>query len=156
MTSQALTDALIASGWSPDRSISIAYWMDQLRSYGLTILPEAESVLRTFGGLVVNPVRSPSDKYAPGVIRFDPLLACEPDRIQWWERYLQMKLTPLGEVGDQACLVLAENGTVFSIWDGILFKDGNSFTEALENTLVFGNEAPIKYADQSENDEKDR
>lgn len=144
MMSPELETILRAAGWNPDRSVSISKWIETLRSHGFSVVPEAEVILRGFGGLKVEPARTPADKYAPGVVIFNPLLAAELDRVTDWQEYLGMVLTPIGEVAGQACLLIAEDGSVYTSWDRFLWKNGASLSDSLENTLVFGRQRPVE------------
>lgn len=145
MISSQLQQVLVESGWSPGRSIDIERWVHELTSHGLTMLPQARLILQNFGGLTISPVRTPADAYSPEVIIFDPLHDTEYDRIEYWQDCTGMKLTPLGASPKGTCLMLAENGQIFGGWDRFLFKYGNSFDEAMENSLIFAKSKPTEH-----------
>jgi SUKH-3 immunity protein len=146
MFSDTVLSTLAASGWTPNRKTPTAQWVGQLESEGFTMLPEAVSVLEGFGGLEIVPWKSASDAYAAEVLRFDPILAAsgEFDRIDYWQSRLNTRLSPIGETGGGAILLLAEDGRVFSCWDGVLWLDGTSFQDALENTLIVAKRKPLE------------
>ncbi len=146
MLSQALRDVLTAVGWAPDRSVPTSQWIAALEAGGFSVVPAAAAILRNFGGLTLPPVRRPSDPHAPENLVFDPLGTADPEAAAYWEQFLGKKLTPIAEVGDQGCLLLAETGEVYTSWDRFLFRDGDSLEDALENTLVFGRRRPVELA----------
>lgn len=147
MLSQELQFQLRQQGWSPERRVSIHAWVAQLVSTGFTVLPEAEAILRNFGGLKVAPIRASHDAYAANVITFDPVIEIlsEIGRIEFWQQQLGQILTPLGVKGDgDVILTVSEKGQVFGDWGNIIFKYGDSFDDALESSLVFARRKPTK------------
>ncbi len=138
--SQEVQAVLRQQGWSPERKVSTRDWVAQLAGNGFTVLPEAEAILQNFGGLQITPVTTPSDAYAAEVIRFDPVteVLSEVGRVEFWQKQLGRKLTPLGVLyPSEAMLLLADNGQVFAEWGNIIKERGNSFQDALESHLVF-------------------
>jgi hypothetical protein len=152
MFSDTVLSTLEASGWAPNRRVPTVQWVSQLESEGFIMLPEAVKVLEGFGGLEIIPRKAASDAYAAEVLRFDPLLAAsgEFDRIDYWQRRLNTRLSPIAETGGGAALLLAEDGRVFSCWDGVLWLDGTSFEDALENTLVVAKRKPVEFGRMSD------
>jgi hypothetical protein len=138
---------LESAGWSPNRRVSSAHWVKTLADEGFTLVSEAVVILESFGGLEVHPCRIGSQDYVPETIRFDPVLAASGDfdRVQYWQDSLKVKLSPIAEVG-AAILMLAEDGRVFSCWDNVLWLDGTTFDDAMENTLIVGKRTPIEIA----------
>lgn len=148
MFSQEVQAELLRQGWSPGRNVDIHEWLPQLTSHGFSVSLAAEVVLRSFGGLVISPVRSPEDKYHAKVIEFDPVthVLSERDRIAFWEGKLDLALTPLGILGsDDVILLLAENGAVVGDWGNILFEYGRSFEDSLAETLLFAKRKPAAF-----------
>jgi hypothetical protein len=116
--------ALKRSGWSPDRRVSIQYWIDELTSEGFTIHPEAVTVLQNYGSLRI--------ETHVGTLTFDPLFASgEFDMVQYWETRLAKKLSPIGEA-EAAMILLADDGLVFGSRDGELIQIGTSFQDAID------------------------
>jgi hypothetical protein len=152
MLSDTVVSTLAASGWTPDRRAATAQWVSQLESEGFTMLPEAVKLLESFGGLNVVPRKDASDAYSAEVLRFDPVLAAsgEFDRIDYWQRRLNTPLSPIAETGGGAILLLAKDGRVFSCWDGVLWLDGTSFEDALENTLIAARKMPVEIGRMSD------
>ncbi|MCE9553725.1 MAG: SUKH-3 domain-containing protein [Planctomycetes bacterium] len=144
MISSELQSVLHAAGWRPNRRVSVTYWIDTLRSHGFSIVPQAEVILEEFGGLEMKPKVGPSDKHAPGVVIIDPLKDGEFDRVSGWQKRLKMKLTPIGVFSGEACLLVAEDGSIYTSWDRFLWKRGDSLLDALENTLLFGHRSPVE------------
>jgi hypothetical protein len=147
MFSNAVLSTLEASGWTPHRKVPTAEWVGQLEAEGFIMLPEAVKVLEAFGGLEIVPRKTAADVYAAEVLRFDPTLAAsgEFDRISYWQSRLNTRLSPIAETGGGAILLLAEDGRVFSCWDGVLWLDGTSFEDALENTLIVAKRKPVEF-----------
>jgi hypothetical protein len=139
-----LENVLRAAGWKPDRRVSTSEWVETLRLHGFSVVPEAEAALQEFGGLKVEPVRTPSDTHAPGVVIFDPLREAELDRVADWQEQLGTRLTPIGHFSGQSCLLIAEGGSVYTSWDRFLWKNGSSLLDALGNTLLFGRRKPVE------------
>jgi len=145
MFSQSALRILEASGWFPGRTVSIASWTNSLRSEGFTVIPEAARLLEEFGGLTIYPKHPTSGMPVADTIRFDPLLAASGDfnRVDYWQRKLNVLLTPLAEVGN-AMMLLAEDGRVFICGDNILLLAGDSFVDAMDNTLACRNRKPLR------------
>ena len=87
MYSSNVLSTLYAAGWTPDRKVSTAQWVNQLEFEGFVMLPSAIDILERFGGLETRPQKTSSDVFLPGVLRFDPLLAAsgEFDRVDYWQ-----------------------------------------------------------------------
>jgi hypothetical protein len=147
MYSEKVLLALESSGWKPDRRVLVDVWTARLMSEGFTILPEALSLLEVFGGLVIRPVKSRSDVYVANAVTFDPVLAAsgEFDRVDYWQKKLNLTFTPIAEVGG-AILMLASDGRLFSCRDRIIWLEGESFDDAIENTLVVPTRRPVEFA----------
>jgi hypothetical protein len=156
MMSQALRDALFDSGWSPTRHTPTAEWIANLTADGFQAIPEAEEIIASFGGLTLRSVPLGSAVYQPPVVFFDPITPGgqgDVDRIPDWERRLHIKLNPIADLSaGHATLLLASDGRVFAAMDGMLYLYGESFEDALENTLVFGRRIPQKAGELSEGD----
>jgi hypothetical protein len=153
MLSDAVQAILRPQGWSPGRKVSTRDWIHQLVSEGYTVLPQAELLLQNFGGLEITPARRPIDAYAADVIRFDPAKASagEFERVDFWQRQLGQRLTPLGElVACESILLLGESGYVFCEWSNIIAECGSSFEDALESTLIIAQRRPLKRAVDAE------
>lgn len=147
MFSDTVLSILEASGWTANRRVPTAQWVQQLESEGFTMLPDAVKVLEGFGGLQIVPQQTASDTFLKGVIRFDPVLAAsgEFDRIDYWQQRLNSKLSPIAEGSKGDILLLAEDGRVFACWDAQLFLDGASFEDALENTLIVAKRKSVEF-----------
>ena len=138
MLSDTVVSILEASGWTPNRKVPTSHWVNQLESEGFTMLPDAVKVLEEFGGLEIVPRKTAADTFIKGVLRFNPLLSAsgEFERVDYWQHRLNVKLSPMAEDSKGGILLLAEDGRVFICWDGKMFLVGESFEDALENSLV--------------------
>lgn len=147
MFSNDVSAAFEAAGWSPDRRVSTDQWVRDLTAEGFTLHPRAIALLENVGGLTVVPPKLPTNVYNPEKIFFDPLRASgEFDRVEYWERYLETHLSPIAELSGGAIVVIAEDGRIFTCWDVVLWWDGDSFEDAVENTLVAAHRRPRELA----------
>jgi SUKH-3 immunity protein len=138
MFSDIVVSILEASGWAPNRKVPTSQWAGQLESEGFTMLPDAVKVLEGFGGLEIVPRKTAGDTFLKGVVRFDPLLSAsgEFDRVDYWQHRLNIKLSPIAEDSKGGIVLLADDGRVFICWDGKMLFIGESFEDALENSLI--------------------
>ena len=112
------------------------------------MLPRAVRVLEEFGGLTVIPPKVPRGKFPAEVLHSIGLAASgEFDRIDYWQCRLKIRLSPIAELGGGAILLLAEDERVFTSFDRLLWIDGSSFEDALNNTLIVTQRRPIKFAE---------
>jgi hypothetical protein len=132
----ALTGVLSRAGWGSKRCIDTTVWEQSLKEYGFSVSPAALNVLSEYGSLVVHPVPSDTDEHSSSTVIFEPLEEAEQDRIEYWEKRLNLALTPVGGTSGIALLV-AENGEVYAEWSGIFWRVGSDIVDALENVLIF-------------------
>jgi hypothetical protein len=147
MFTDTVLSTLKASGWTPNRNVVTTQWVKELESQGFAMLPGAVNILERFGGLEVVPPAAASGAYRAEVLRFDPVLGAsgEFDRVDYWQRRLNTRLSPIGELGGGAILLLAQDHRVFSCWCDLLWLDGTSFEDALENTLIIARRKPVEF-----------
>jgi hypothetical protein len=131
------------AGWFPRREISaqVSAWAESLRqSDSLEIFPEAERILREFGGLTIG-AQGPGVTCAKGLALFDPLSAQgEGERLSVYAEAASTKLYPLGEELGQSgwWFVVGEDRRVYSFGDcDFMIVVGDFFEEALRN-LIYG------------------
>ncbi len=138
MFSERVFATLQSCGWTPERRVSTESWVSQLTSEGFTFIPKAIAVLENLGGLEIRPLNMVTDALTAGVLRFDPILAAsgEFDRVDYWQRQLSTKLSPVAETSRGGMLLLAEDGRVYVTSDGALWLCGESLEDAFENTLI--------------------
>ncbi len=150
--SDTVHSILEASGWTPHRKVPTAQWVNQLESEGFTMLPDAVRALEAFGGLEIVPRKTAADSFLKGVLRFDPVLAAsgEFERVDYWQKRLNTKLSPLAEGSKGELLLLAEDGRILSCYDGQLFLDGVSFEDAFENTLIVAKRKSVEIGRMSD------
>ncbi|MEW4452001.1 SUKH-3 domain-containing protein [Bremerella sp. JC817] len=127
------------AGWSPGREVSpeqLHKWKVELESDGFTITDNARKVWHELGGLKIHQRTLASGQIIPG-LDFDPLWADgEFDRIEYWERKLSTRMTPIGMIGGGMLIMLAEDDTVYMCFGPTLFFCAQSFTEAMDSHLV--------------------
>jgi hypothetical protein len=149
--SPTLEKALLSAGWSPTRQVSTSEWVAALSADGFDVIPDAADVMAGFGGLTFRTVALPSSVFQPPVVFFDPTMPGgngDVSRIPDWERRLNIKMNPIGELsGGHSVLVFGEDGRIFGTLDGLLYLYGKSFEDALENTLLFGKRVPQRIGD---------
>ena len=154
MMSEALKEALINAGWTPERRISTCGWVAQLKADSFELLPQAEEIIASFGGLTL---RSQGLAYQPPVVFFDPAIPGgkgDVARIPVWERKLGVTMNPIAELSFGASvLALASDGRVYSVFNGTLYLYGESLVDALENCLMFGKRIPQEYGHLTEADD---
>ena len=107
--------------------------------------------MATFGGLTLRSVSLSPSVYQPPVVFFDPTMPGgkgDVSRIPDWERRLNTKMNPIGELSSgHAVLVFSEDGRIFAALDGLLYLYGTTFEDALELTLMPGERSPQKVGD---------
>jgi hypothetical protein len=148
MISQKLEKKLVAAGWYQMRRVSTTDWVAGLLEDGFDVIPEAEKIIANFGGITLKEVPEECTVYQPPVVFFDPTTpggGGDVDRVPDWERRLGIIINPIGELsGGHATLLYGNDGRIFSALDGLLYLYGESFEDALENTLLFGRRIPQK------------
>lgn len=133
----ALAVALSRAGWTPKRCVDTTEWEQSLKQYEFSVCRAALNVLSEYGGLMIAPVPSEADEHAPSTVIFDPLEEAEQDRIEYWEKRLNLVFTPVGGTTGGTTLLVAENGEVYEEWSGIFWQVGSDIVDALGNVLLF-------------------
>jgi hypothetical protein len=130
------------SGWARNRKLPTSQWVAQLASEGFSMLPDAVKVLESFGGLEIVPQKTVADTFLKGV----PLLSAagEFERVDCWQRRLNIKLSPIGEDSKGGMILLAEDGRAFICSDSELFLIGASFEDAMENSLIIAKRKAVE------------
>lgn len=129
-----VTEALLTSGWHPDRHIDITTWLDKLNRAGLIINQHAVDIWSEFGGLFIE--RSSIEK--PSCILFDPIEASSTladDAIRLCADYNE-NLSPIGVWSEQYPCYIAESGWVMAIGPGWDWKLGDDLEETLELVVL--------------------
>src|SRR5262245_36440311 len=113
--SPGVENVLRQFGWSPDRNVSIANWLDRLKGEGLTTNAVAERVLSNLGGLTITPPTNEDNQFAPSKIEFDPVKAAggESDRVLSWQEDFNLKLFPVGRYDPLFIILISADGRVF-------------------------------------------
>lgn len=133
--SPATRRVLEASGWSPNRRVSIEAWNSVLRAEGYQLSPLAEEVLRGLGGLRVRPVFT--GNYVHDLL-FEPELAGSGayDIAEEFENRFGQQFYPIAEWISNACVFLGDHGKVVSYDDIERLDIADTFTEALDVLLL--------------------
>lgn len=129
-------------GWHPDRSVSddVERWKRELAEFA--IFDVAETVLTEFGGLECKE-QGPGIEAARSKFSLDPTLALgEGDRFDDFEKEIDRRLYPLGEVdGGHAFLAIADDGRIYAM-EQALWHVGDDIWDALDR-LMRGRKMPI-------------
>lgn len=128
--------ALRISGWHPERAVDIEPWIAQLEKVGYCMNDQSRALLRTLGGLVIEPVLVDERAYLPTATILDPLRLLWLPRQKAWEGFLETSLSPLGEGLGDAALYISDDGRIFASWDRLFECLGCSVEDSLE-TLLF-------------------
>lgn len=108
-------DLLRGAGWSPERKVDVAEWIDQFQQAGLPAHEAAIKFLGEFGRLHFwNP--GPDTTNPNPSFHFDPA-ECEgeEDRFLAWSEVVERSLFPVGEVGTFAFLGIDETGELYLV-----------------------------------------
>lgn len=146
MMSDTLRNVLTSCGWHEDRIVDPSKWVTRLAAEGFIMIPEAVSILKSFGGLTIVPQKSPDAVFLPDKLTFDPVLAAsgEFEAVDYWQSTIGKKLSPIAEIGGGAILMVGDDGQIMSCWPDRIWRDGASFIDALENTLIIGKRRPLE------------
>ena len=139
MFSDFVTKVLDGAGWYPTRRVSMKHIVKALTDDGWTMVPEAIRILENFGLLTITPPPiAPGSLMRADELVFNPDDAAlgEYDVIQDWENQLGVRLSPVAEHGGQGLLLVAEDGRVYLSFGDLMLKMGETFEDALENTLI--------------------
>jgi hypothetical protein len=144
--SREAINVLRTAGWDPESERSdVAEWIRVLESE-FSPFPRALEVLTRFGGVDVK-LSGPGEAWARQSFRFDPTRAeGEGDRFSDFSSMLGVRLYPLGEVGNEAFLAIAEDGRVYALMLD-LWLVGASIENAIE-TMVRGRASPVVISEE--------
>jgi hypothetical protein len=134
--------SLRAAGWSPERIVDIGEWVKALREDGNTVFPRAESILESFGGLLIR-----ARTYGGLRQSFD----VDPshwvgmrDIISDTEEVLGCHVFPLGQLSGDAMLAVLDDGRIISEFQGYVDLLGENWSSALDHlTLGKGGVLPL-------------
>lgn len=127
--------ALEASGWRPDRAVPVEDWHRVLAAEGFVLSDLAGEVLRSLGGLRVDPT-VPGPYHHP--VLFEPVLAGSGSRdvAEEFETLFHQRFYPVAEWISNACVFVGDGGKVVS-YDDIEWLDiADSVGAALEVMLL--------------------
>ncbi|WP_157432784.1 MULTISPECIES: SUKH-3 domain-containing protein [unclassified Actinoplanes] len=130
-----LLSVLEVSGWSTERDVDIAHWVEQLKLDGFDAHGLALEVLRSFGGLSIAPVREDGPNFSnDDPLNFDPAaggfgqrsLASEVESILGGNFY------PIGEWLSHSSVFVESGGMVVATGMGWIWGLGDTFEDALQ------------------------
>lgn len=125
---------LLTAGWYPGRTVDPSAWINQLEREGLRCSPAAEDVLRTLGGIRVEPPEPTGAAIGTEPFDFRPLEVAsgESDRFPGWEAKAGTPLFPLGAAYSWCILLMAPDGRVFLGVANEILLVGMTIQEALD------------------------
>jgi hypothetical protein len=142
----AVQQVLRSSGWHPGRDVPCDDVVEKFCGQGFAFTPLAMEILRHFGGLTVKPIVDAASVYLPSSIVFNPTVACDGlhEVVQEWENRLGCTLSPIASLTDgPIALLVGSDECIYGIWGMIAWKYGESFVDALDNTLIVAARHPI-------------
>jgi hypothetical protein len=136
--SPLVADVLRKSGWFAGRDVSQSFFSPP----EFALFPEAEEVLKEFGGLRLGSCGAGVD-FATSDVVIDPGLATHlKEELKGYEHSVKAKLFPLGEVHrGHGYLVIDEQGRVYLLSDE-LAPFASTFSRSLEMLLLGKNAKP--------------
>ncbi|WP_339744835.1 SUKH-3 domain-containing protein [uncultured Rubinisphaera sp.] len=136
--SKDIQQVLHKCGWHADRCVDISECVSDLEKSGVTVVPPAIKILKNFYGLKITPPHRSRPKLTAESLYFDPYFAYggELDRLLFYQEVILCSVTPLAEVGGGAILIISEIGKVYIAFGDHIWLSGDSFIDALENTLI--------------------
>lgn len=136
-----ISSTLAAAGWSTDRRIDISRWQTWYSLEGYEPDETTFDILRSFGGLTLEPPRLENAYYRGGRTEFEPELAAdgESPRIHEWEPEVGELLWPIGEWVQMYILLNSPSGAIYAEAPGHGFgvlRLGVDFADALRSLII--------------------
>ncbi|MFG2571397.1 SUKH-3 domain-containing protein [Streptomyces sp. NPDC048481] len=145
----ALT-ALRQAGWSPDRKVSTAQWLEPLQSEGFRAHPLAGEILASLGGLTVEPGNRVGPNFTnEDPLTFDPLEAGAGQRgtAEEVEGILGGSYFPIGEWLSYSSVFVEAGGRVIATGMGWIWELGATVEAALELAICANRPLICLYSD---------
>ncbi|WP_445954616.1 SUKH-3 domain-containing protein [Streptomyces sp. LNU-CPARS28] len=133
--SQDLIGALVASGWSSERSVDHARWVEPLEREGFRAHPLVKEVLSARGGISLQPVNRVGPNFSnEEPWNFDPFAggSGQRDLAVDVEGVLGGEYFPVGEWLSYSSVFLEAGGRVVAAGLGWIWELGSTFEESLE------------------------
>lgn len=131
--------AFLDAGWYPERKFELTQWQQQYLESRFVWHPIVETVLRSFGGLTVNPPDVTPRAYGPSRILFDPGFVdfeINHEHLQPYEDLLQKRLWIIGDVGEMSALCIDDDAGIYTL-NGIHFLyEGSMYTDAADALIL--------------------
>jgi SUKH-3 immunity protein len=130
-------EALITSGWSPDRQVPVERWHDVLGPEGFVLSPLVADLIGSLGGLEITPAVMEGD-FLNAPILFEPELAGSGS----FDVALELKdmfdqdFYPVAEWITSSCVYAGSRGKVVDHHDVELLDVADSFEDALRVMLL--------------------
>lgn len=125
------------AGWYEGREIEIEYMIDELKREGLTTPNTViENLLREFWNIELN-VKTPDERLTNIRLNTEVAIGVENRVLSFFEECINEKLVPVGSINDEsAVLFVSYSGKFYMAANGVFFKIGENFFEALE-TIIY-------------------
>lgn len=130
---------LESAGWTPDRSVDISAWVNELEPQGYRLSEPAEEALRSFGGLELGPVNLTGPNFSNGEsLNIDPILAGSGHYAlaEELEHEIGENWFPLGEWLSYSSVFIGDSGRVVATGMGWIWEVGSSIEDAIEFALM--------------------
>lgn len=130
---------LEAAGWTPDRSIDIPAWIEELEPQGYRLSEPAGAALRSFGGLEFGPINRTGPNFSNDEpFNIDPILAGSGHYAlaEELEREIGGSWFPLGEWLSHSSVFISDRGRVVATGLGWIWDVGSSMEDAIEFALM--------------------
>ncbi|MGV9414400.1 SUKH-3 domain-containing protein [Nocardia sp. NPDC003693] len=136
--SPVTAQAVAESGWTPQRRIDIAEWLEELRAEGYYMSPAATGILESFGKLALRPADTTDALWGADPYFFDPIEV----GAGMYERYAELeeqvghRMSPLAaNASGTGFLLILDDGRVVADDAQGLWLLGDTFPEAIDVAL---------------------
>jgi hypothetical protein len=130
---------LLRSGWTPDRSIDISEWEEELGAQGYRLSPTAATALRSFGELTFEPVIAQGPNFSNDEpLTVDPVLAGSGHFELAAELAAELggNWCPFGEWLSFSSVFVEDGGRVVATGLGWIWELGESVGDAIAFALA--------------------
>lgn len=145
LLSKVAIEAVMKSGWTVDRKISIDHYEKALKDELYILNEHIAEFLSQFGALEVT-IPAYRDPKKSDCFHLDPLRAINHiyrERVETYEEHVKESLVVIGEAySEHLTLMMSESGKVYGAYDDYLTLLGCNGFEALES-LCCGKETEI-------------
>jgi hypothetical protein len=136
---------LRAAEFYAGRCVDTGPWEAMLRREGYSASPAAEAVFASYGHLCLRvgfSDRLPSGSADLSFHEADIARACHPDYVEFWEKAIGHRLTPVAAVSVEEVLFVGDDAAVYRSHFHRLYYHGPDFYPALRDSIVRTDQAP--------------